>query len=108
MLYNTDGRKDGGVVNPRREGVVEMPKMIKSADLPAEIAAMVLYALNRKEVSLTREDGRRVIVSTVDPGSLTYPEGWYFVEKGGFRNKHNSTTGRYEEIPMLRPSGVRW
>ena len=84
----------------------------KMADMPAYVAATAFVVINAGLVHYfpegrygTARDGE--IVADVDPEDLTYPEGWYFC-KDCFRNKHNSSTGIYEEIPVFRQDGNRW
>ena len=93
---------------------MEMPKTVKMADLSARVAARILVAYNHEVVTYVRinpfslsDPGCGAIVSFVEPAELIYPEGWYFA-KGHFRNKGNSTSGRYEEIPMYQPGGEPW
>ena len=89
-----------------------MAKTVKTADLGGCLAARLFEALNPDveylefdPIDLSNYAG--VIVTDEDPESLIYPEGWYF-SKGYFRNKHNSSTGLYEEIPMARRDGTYW
>lgn len=92
-----------------------MAKTARTADLNGRMAANLFVALNPMEVeyfhnhpffqSSASEGG--IIVTDVDPNDLTYPEGWYFA-KGTFRNKHNTTTGMYDEIPIIKSDGGSW
>ena len=92
---------------------MEMPKMVRSADLPVQLAAKVFAALNPESVVYVRLDPfgspnvSGTLVSYEDPNDLVYPEGWYFA-KGEFRNKHNSSDGFYHTVPMHRPGGKFW
>ncbi len=92
-----------------------MAKTARTADLTGSMAANLFVALNPMEVEYFHNhpflqtvlpDGG-VIVTDVDPNDLIYPEGWYFA-KGSFRNKHNTTTGLYDEIPIIRSTGEPW
>ena len=91
--------------------------IVKSADLPRDIALTVFEMLNvdregKHHVKVIRpgDDGyctRHRIVTDREPADLVYPDGWYYA-KGNFRNKHNSSTGFYSEVPMYNEKGVRW
>lgn len=88
---------------------------VKTADLAASLAANLFAALNPMEVEFMRYHpfnqhsfpASGIIITDADPNTLYYPEGWYFV-KGNFCNKHNTTSGVYEEIPMLKSDGTPW
>lgn len=88
---------------------------VKTADLAASLAANLFAALNPMEVEYMRYHPFNqmalptagVIITDANPEDLYYPEGWYFA-KGNFRNKHNTTSGKYEEIPMLKHDGTPW
>ena len=84
-------------------------KTVKSCDLPLSIATKVFAAeLNPGKVEVKKSVyGDLSIVTDVEPKDLTYPEGWYYA-KGDFRNKHQSTTGLYEECPMTTSKGKSW
>lgn len=85
----------------------EMKHTIKSCDLPGIIAAKLFAMLNEGVTVSRRYSGNYVIVTDRSPKSLRYPEGWYFMN-GMFRNKHNSTRGDYEEIPVINSFGDNW
>jgi len=86
----------------------------KMADLDGFTAAKLFDQINGglvkfvidRDGSYGSADGL-LLVTDCDPDELTYPEGWYFA-KGTYRNKHNTTTGYYSEIPMFKTSGERW
>lgn len=80
---------------------------IKSCDLTGYLAGKLFAMLNSEQVRTARLGSERVLISKVHPDQLTYPEGWYFA-KGCFRNKHNSSSGIYDEIPLLKENGDRW
>ena len=83
-------------------------KVIKTADLPKRLVLQIFKEINGNKVEIrTEANGELVIVTMTEPIKLTYPEGWYYA-KGTLRNKHTSTTGIYEEIPMRRRDGVSW
>ena len=86
-----------------------MTKTVKMCDMNKVVAGKVFEMLNGDKVHL--EKGRSwfscYIVTDVEPKNLTYPEGWYYA-KGAFRNKHTSTTGIYEEVPMKKANGESW
>lgn len=93
---------------------MEMANMVRSADFPIKLAARILATLNPEAVIYTRldpfdscHDVNGTLISYADPNELTYPEGWYFA-KGQFRNKHNTTSGLYESMPIHRPRGLLW
>lgn len=85
--------------------MLEKTKFIKSCDMPKGIIIDIFKMLNQKNVKIIDQpwDGLnpRVIVSQVSPAELIYPEGWYFA-KGCLRNKHQSSSGLYEEIPIYK------
>lgn len=85
-------------------------KSVETNNLPMRAAAILLESLNPKWVSVNYR-GKTCIVtsitSSVSPERLTFPKGWY-VAKGNFRNKHQSTSGIYEEVPILDVNGNPW
>ena len=101
--------------NMGKKNVESVQPTVKTADLAASLAANLFAALNPMEVEFMRyhpfnQDAfpaAGVIITDADPESLYYPEGWYFA-KGNFRNKYNTTSGIYEEIPMLKSDGTPW
>lgn len=92
-----------------------MAKTVRTADLSGNAAANLFAILNPGEVEYLPMHPFNfkslppvgVIITDTDPDELNYPEGWYFA-KGTFRNKHNSSTGIYEEVPMLKSNGSAW
>ncbi|MBR2841162.1 hypothetical protein IKE80_00010 [Candidatus Saccharibacteria bacterium] len=94
---------------------IRMPKTVKSVDTTGTAAAKFFAALNSDDVEYLSEHPFNypsipsvgVLVTDVNPNELIYPEGWYFA-KGTFRNKHNSSTGAYEEIQVLKRDGTPW
>ena len=88
-----------------------MAKTVKMCDMPIVVATKVFEMLNPGKVRVkVPGDGwctRYFIVTDVEPKDLTYPEGWYYA-KGTFRNKHQSTTGFYEEAIMRTSDGEFW
>lgn len=85
-----------------------MAETVKMCDMSAKIAAVVFQCLNYTKIQLKIDRcGNRSIITDVEPKNLTYPEGWYYA-KGCFRNKHMSSTGMYEELPMYKTNGERW
>ena len=82
-------------------------KTVKMCDVSKEIAADVFSKLNKGKIIIEESCGKMRICTETEPKDLVYPEGWYYA-KGTFRNKHNSTTGIYEEIPMCRSSKEPW
>jgi len=81
----------------------------KMCDMSCLIAAKVFEMLNYGKVKLENEMNPFMlhIITDTEPKYLIYPEGWYY-GKGCFRNKHLSTTGIYEEVPMLKSNGTLW
>ena len=85
-----------------------MATTVKMCDMSKEIAAVVFRMLNYGKVLLKDHDFcGKVIITDTEPKYLVYPEGWYYA-KGTFRNKHNSTSGMYEEVPMIKSNGDWW
>ena len=84
-----------------------MAEVVKSCDLAGDIAARLFEMLNHNEVQYTLKGGMKVLVTNTEPSELIYPEGWYYA-KGALRNKHNSTTGFYDEVYMVNSSGDMW
>lgn len=86
---------------------------VKMCDMNMRIAATVFEMLNEGKVKIKTPKYpemsvyRIEIVTDVEPKDLTYPEGWYYA-KGCFRNKHQSTTGRYSEARMVKSDGESW
>lgn len=84
-----------------------MAKTVKMCDMSGEVAAKVFQMLNYEKVKLEEDycsDCGVSIITDMQPRDLVYPEGWYYA-KGSFRNKHNSTTGMYCEVPMNKSDG---
>lgn len=86
-----------------------MANIVKSCDFPKYVAVQVFKMLNHGLVELveTHSYVGTVIVTDIAPKDLIYPEGWYYA-KGSFRNKHTSTTGKYDEVLMRRTNGRFW
>ena len=85
-----------------------MARSIKSCDFPVAIAVRVFKMLNNNYVEILLDEQLKLaIITDVEPKELIYPEGWYFA-KGYFRNKHTSSTGIYDEIPMMKKDGTLW
>lgn len=82
-------------------------KIVKTCDFSAEMAATILTWLNENKVWVKKEGSRLEIITDVSPLDLSYPEGWYY-GKGGFTNKHESTTGAYSWVPMRTTKGTNW
>jgi len=80
---------------------------VKMCDMNKKIATKVFQMLNGNDVWLKETPIGTFIVTDIEPKDLIYPEGWYYA-KGTFRNKHTSTTGSYDEIPMVKNSMVSW
>lgn len=84
-----------------------MAKQIKSCDYKGKIAAMVFVSIN-PGVRLDYLDEFNVkLVTDIEPKDLIYPQGWYY-SKGSFKNKHLSTTGLYDEVPIFKTNGTIW
>ena len=105
-----------GLKMPKKQNKTEtVQPTVKTADLAASLAANLFAALNPMEVEYMRYHPFNqssyptigIIVTDVDPNELYYPEGWYYA-KGYFRNKYNTTSGLYEEIPMHKRDGTPW
>lgn len=84
---------------------------VKTCDLnlAAAVAAFIgLNMLEGTEVTLTNPGEYPLVLQTsYDPANLAFPQGWYFA-KHSVRNKHHSTTGFYEEIPVKDDKGKLW
>ena len=86
---------------------MEARKIVKTCDLSSEVAAKLFEMLNFGKIAYTRTGTQKLITTDVEPDQLLYPEGWYY-GKGAFRNKHESTTGIYEEVEMVTSNGESW
>lgn len=89
-----------------------MSRVVNSQDFPRGAAIAVMVALNPEHVKCVRPTSEydvrgTYLVSDVSPEELVYPYGWYYA-KNSIRNKHMSTSGRYEEIPLYKPDGEQW
>lgn len=84
-----------------------MAEVVKTRDLNGELAGMLFELLNYGVVKYSRTGCYKLITTDTEPSKLRYPEGWYY-GKGCFRNKHESTTGIYDEVPMVTSSGDYW
>lgn len=84
-------------------------KMVKACDYNEYIAAVVFKMLNEGNVKLCQLETHPYmqIETDIEPCELTYPEGWYY-GNGCLRNKHESTTGAYYEVRMVKSDGTRW
>lgn len=80
---------------------------VKMCDMGKDIATSVFVALNAGKVRREGNYFHLVIVTDTEPKELYYPEGWYYA-KGTFRNKHTSSTGIYDEVPMVMSNGESW
>lgn len=103
------GSLAGGCASRKDKIMSDEVKVVKSCDYSAAIAAKVFSMLNDGVVYVRSEpDGYSFTITTdTDPRELVYPEGWYFA-KGALRNKHNSTTGSYSEIPIVNSFNEEW
>ena len=84
-----------------------MAEVVKSCNYRGNVAAKVFEMINPGVRYQKDEYGNFVIVTDIQPSNLVYPEGWYYA-KGTFRNKHQSTTGLYDEILMMTSDGEFW
>lgn len=87
-----------------------MAKTVKMCDMRLPIAVKVFEMLNPTTVTVKPAGlgaWSFVIITDTEPENLIYPEGWYYA-KGCFRNKHQSTTGMYEEAHMLTSKNELW
>ena len=82
-------------------------KTIKMCDMDKNIAVNILQMLNPGKITIKAIGMGFAIVTNTEPRILTYPEGWYYA-KGVFTNKHQSTTGLYAAVPMMREDGRLW
>lgn len=86
-------------------------EVIKTCDLnvnAATAAFIGLNALEGTEIVLTNPGMYPPVLKTShDPANMAFPKGWYFA-KNSVRNKHHSTTGFYEEIPVENNKGKPW
>ena len=82
-------------------------KIVKTCDFSGEMAATILSWLNPKKIQIKKAGRRLEIITDTSPLDLRYPEGWYY-GKGCLRNKHESSTGGYDEVPMKTTKGVDW
>lgn len=84
-------------------------RTVKMCDMSRGIAVEVFKMLNQEKVKTeeTYSYWGTVIVTDVEPMNLIYPEGWYYAN-GFFRNKHTSSTGKYDEICMIKQNGECW
>lgn len=90
---------------------MSMAKTKKIVDSSVEIAAELLEKLNPGKVRIEKTGlsgfVEKIIMTNVRPMDLVYPEGWYYAE-GCFRNKHNSASGMYYEMLMIKGDGSFW
>jgi len=100
--YNINGANAQEV-----ESMAKATCTVKMCDMNKKIATKVFQMLNGNDVWLKETPIGTFIVTDIEPKDLIYPEGWYYA-KGTFRNKHTSTTGSYDEIPMVKNSMVSW
>jgi hypothetical protein len=82
-------------------------KYVKSSDMNADAAVAALISLNDGVTYCGGNAWSRYLKSIKDPANLVFPEGWYFC-KHCFRNKHNSSTGLYEEVPVYHLDDEYW
>lgn len=61
-----------------------------------------LQRLNRGANIISGVEGKpKVIFGTLDPEQLAMPEGYYYSEKNGITNKHNTESGIYEAYQYM-------
>lgn len=84
-------------------------EVIKTCDLDINAAVAAFVGLNGLTDIVLTNPGEYppVLQTSYDPASLAFPQGWYFA-KHSVRNKHHSTTGFYEEIPVKDDKGKLW
>ena len=86
-----------------------MAQTVKTCDLSKDVAANLFCLLNEGKVFYGISDimPGNILITDVEPKNLIYPEGWYYA-KGSYRNKHNSSTGAYSSVIMLKKDGSFW
>ena len=82
-------------------------KTIKMCDMDKNIAVKILQMLNPGKITIKAIGTGFAIVTNCEPRILTYPEGWYYA-KGAYTNKHKSSSGLYQAVPMMREDGRSW
>lgn len=81
---------------------------VATCNLPASAAIVALACLNPSKVLKSDFSQYPATVTTKEhPSRMLFPQGWYFA-KGAVRNKHNSTTGLYDEVTALDENGSMW
>lgn len=85
--------------------------VVKTCDMDINAATAAFIGLNTLEgveVILTNAGMYPPVLKTShDPANMAFPKGWYFA-KHSVRNKHHSTSGFYEEIPVVDDNGEFW
>ena len=83
---------------------------IKTCDFSAAAAIAAFVALNQAEgkaLNVITNCWPYVIETNYDPAEMLFPAGWYFA-KHSLRNKHRSTTGLYQEVPVRNGHRQSW
>lgn len=85
-------------------------QVVKTCDLPKSAAVAAFVGLNEAEGKklMTKTEGQSFYLEAIqDPAGMLYPSGWYFA-KCHLRNKHNSTTGLYDQVRVVDITGHSW
>jgi|GEM_PF-794511 hypothetical protein len=83
--------------------------IVPTSDLPIVAAATAFIGLNRDEdisVSLDKDLGQNILVTSTNPAGMLFPEGWY-VAKSCFRNKHHTAKRYYDEMYICKTPNIR-
>lgn len=81
---------------------------VKTCDLKAKPMVAALCGLNPgKILSYDFSEWPARVTTAEHPSRLVFPKGWYYA-KHCIRNKHNSTTGLYDEVDALNSNGSYW
>lgn len=85
-----------------------MSRTIKTRQLPAHIAVDLFIMLNPGDVWKKYSDANlNVIVTSMHPSTLNYPEGWYYAA-GYLRNRVETAGDRVAAIPLISAEGQVW
>lgn len=87
-------------------------EVVKTCDMDGKAAAAAFIGLNAlegTEIALIINPGTYspIMKTSYDPANMVFPNGWYFA-KGSVRNKHHSTTGFYDEVPVMDGNSELW
>ena len=78
--------------------------MVKVKNMGIKALAAQMTVMNNDVVVAVEIYGQPSIATFIPPEKLKFPMGYYYNEKNGITNKHNTINGSYESFPLYKLS----